>query len=568
MIKSLHKALDFLRSFTRNYLPLMYEVAVRLIDLRMLGTSWAARLSRVWGARVLIVVGVAATAYAAVLFALHGLGPETPSSAHDTILRSRFSSPPPSTQVVIVDIDERSLALLAPDYGRWPWPRSVLADGVQKLSDLGARAVVLNVLVSDPDKAQPDADAALEATAALVRAAAFPMVRLNPDNDGSSQLRVAAIAGAQDLSAGGQRTVAAILPLFGTMHDRLGVANQRPDADGIVRSYPLVWTEPQLRLPSLVGRALEVGGVSGTGLPERLPLNWRNKQGSYQRLSFADLLQAPAGDPRLTALKDAWVVVGASAPGVGQTKPTSVQAVADDNEILATALDDALSGSWLRLMPHWLTFLINVGAIWVLVALALGKIRRGAVTQAFVIAQSGFGAITLLSASYTHYLIDLSQSMSFGLAVFGVIKIVQGLETGWLRARPGLRRVDAQREYHGTLAVIGLVAQDVAEVERARLVRELEALVGVSRIIRVDDLLGGESFLKGACAGMEFLLVLAEAPQQAQIDDALARSPVRSQLRLTRHALTVPWKPDDPALAQALAPLVLESAAALLRTRP
>lgn len=568
MLKFLEQALVLIRKLAKNHLPLIYEIAARAIDLRLLGTSWAARLSRVWGARVLLAVGAGASVYALVLFAIDGLGPGAPSPAHDAILRNRFSSPPPSAQVVIVDIDERSLAMLAPEHGRWPWPRSVMADGLQKLSDLGARGVMLNVLYSDPDKGNPDGDAAMDATAAMTRNIAFPIVRLAPENDAKSQLKVAAIPGAHEDAQGAGRTVAAVLPMFATMQDRLGVANQYTEGDGIVRKYALVWQDKGFTLPSLVGRTLEVGGFAAApGTPELLSLNWRNKKGSYQRISFADLLQAKPDDPRLATLRGAWVVVGASAPGLGQTKPTSVKSVTDDNEILATALDDAISATWLRVMPHWLTLLINLGAIWVLISLAMGTLRRGALTQVFLVAQTGFGAITLLSASYTPYLIDLSESMSFGVGVFGVIKIVQGLEAGWLRARPGMRRVDAKRDYEGTLAVAGFMASDLKDEDLKRLVRSLEGIVGISRIIRVDDLFGGESFLKKACADLDFLLVLADDAGHLQIDSLFAQAPYAGHVRLDRQPLMVPWRPDDPALAEALAPMVLESGAALLRAR-
>ena len=568
MPKFLGQALVLMRKMAKNHLPLIFELAARVIDLRLLGTSWAARLSRIWGARVLLAVGAGASVYAMVLFAVDGLGPGAPSPAHDAILRNRFSSPPPSVQVVIIDIDERSLAMLAPEHGRWPWPRSVMADGLQKLSDLGARGVMLNVLYSDPDKGNPDADAAMDATAAMTRNMAFPIVRLAPENDAKSQLKVAAIPGAQENAQGAGRTVAAVLPVFATMHDRLGVANQYTEGDGIVRKYALVWQDSGFTLPSLVGRTLEVGGAAAApGAPDLMSLNWRNKEGSYQRIPFADMLQAKSDDPRLAALRGAWVVVGASAPGLGQTKPTSVKAVTDDNEILATALDDAISGTWLRVVPPWLTLLINLGAIWVLVALAMGTLRRGALTQVFLVAQTGFGAITLLSASYTPYLIDLSESMSFGAGVFGVIKIVQSLEAGWLRARPGMRRIDAKRDYEGTLAVAGFMASDLGEQDLKRLVRSLETIVGVSRIIRVDDLFGGESFLKKACADLDFLLVLADDAGHLQIDALLAQAPYVGHVSLDRQPLMLPWQPDDPALARALAPMVLESGAALLRAR-
>ena len=52
----------------------------------------------------------------------------------------------PGGEVVIVAADEKSLATL----GRWPWPRSILADVVTKLSDAGAKVIALDILLSEP----------------------------------------------------------------------------------------------------------------------------------------------------------------------------------------------------------------------------------------------------------------------------------------------------------------------------------------------------------------------------------------------------------------------------------
>ncbi|MEY4651747.1 MAG: hypothetical protein RI884_328 [Pseudomonadota bacterium] len=554
------------RVLSSLHFPRLYAWSMRGVDAKNLGASWTARLSRVWGRKVLLGVGALATVWALALFATTGLTPDAPSPAHDVILKMRHTSPVPAREVLIVDIDERSLALLAPEHGRWPWPRNVLADGAQKLTDLGARAVLLNVITADPDKANPEGDAALDATAQINRAIVFPMVRLNPENDARSQLKVSALPGAQVASGHADATVAVLLPMFGSMYDRMGVANQRPDDDGVVRKYPLVWKEKHYTLPTVVGRTLEVGGVSLQGLPEQMALNWRNKKGRYTRIPFADLLTAAPDDPRLQAVKGAFVVIGASAPGIGPTKPTSVKPVEDDSEILATAIDDALHGTWLRVMPAWLGLALNLAAIWLLVAIALGRLQGETLTRVFVAAQSAFFGITYLSASYTNHLIDLSATMSFAITVFGVIKVVQGLDDSWSRARPGFRRVDAKRSHEGALTVISFVSGDVASADMRQLQRDIEGVVGISRVVRIDDLFGGESVLKGACSAVRCLLVFAEPSQQERVDQLLEGKPFHGKLLLDRHALQAPWNPEDPALAAELAPLVLQNSAHLLRT--
>jgi adenylate cyclase len=56
---------------------------------------------------------------------------------------------PADDGVVIVAVDEKSLARV----GRWPWPRSRMADLVRRLSDGGAKAIGLDILLSEPEVA-------------------------------------------------------------------------------------------------------------------------------------------------------------------------------------------------------------------------------------------------------------------------------------------------------------------------------------------------------------------------------------------------------------------------------
>ena len=53
--------------------------------------------------------------------------------------------------VRIVDIDEDSLSRL----GQWPWPRTEVARLIDRLTDLGAATVALDILFSEPDRISP-----------------------------------------------------------------------------------------------------------------------------------------------------------------------------------------------------------------------------------------------------------------------------------------------------------------------------------------------------------------------------------------------------------------------------
>ena len=53
--------------------------------------------------------------------------------------------------VTIVDIDEKSLA----KRGQWPWPRTVIADMIINLTNLGAVAIAFDTIFAEPDRLNP-----------------------------------------------------------------------------------------------------------------------------------------------------------------------------------------------------------------------------------------------------------------------------------------------------------------------------------------------------------------------------------------------------------------------------
>lgn len=57
----------------------------------------------------------------------------------------------PDTPVRIVDIDEAALQ----EYGQWPWPRSIIARLIEKLTDKGAAVVAFDAVFAEPDRSSP-----------------------------------------------------------------------------------------------------------------------------------------------------------------------------------------------------------------------------------------------------------------------------------------------------------------------------------------------------------------------------------------------------------------------------
>ena len=76
------------------------------------------------------------------------------------LIAPREATPRP---VAIVDIDEDSLKSL----GQWPWPRTIVADLVTRVTQMGAVAIGFDVVFPEPDRISPAL--AAEASAASTR---------------------------------------------------------------------------------------------------------------------------------------------------------------------------------------------------------------------------------------------------------------------------------------------------------------------------------------------------------------------------------------------------------------
>jgi adenylate cyclase len=68
--------------------------------------------------------------------------------AFDSFQRIKPRTYNPATPVHIVDIDESALA----EFGQWPWPRTIVARLVDKLTEKGAAVIAFDVVFAEPDR--------------------------------------------------------------------------------------------------------------------------------------------------------------------------------------------------------------------------------------------------------------------------------------------------------------------------------------------------------------------------------------------------------------------------------
>lgn len=68
--------------------------------------------------------------------------------AFDTYQRVAPRAYSPETPVRIVDIDEAALA----EFGQWPWPRTIVARLIDKLTEMGAAVIAFDAVFAEPDR--------------------------------------------------------------------------------------------------------------------------------------------------------------------------------------------------------------------------------------------------------------------------------------------------------------------------------------------------------------------------------------------------------------------------------
>src|SRR5262244_295843 len=103
------------------------------------------RRTVMWVIAIIIISTVAAMAVA-------WRAPALNLAARDALVRAQGPMRPPD-EVVIVAIDEPSIKR----FGRFPWPRGLMAQALRRLSDAHPKVIALNVLYSERTNETDDA---------------------------------------------------------------------------------------------------------------------------------------------------------------------------------------------------------------------------------------------------------------------------------------------------------------------------------------------------------------------------------------------------------------------------
>jgi adenylate cyclase len=362
---------------------------------------------------------------------------------------------------VIIDVDDKSLAEL----GQWPWPRTVIADLLRKVSADEPRAIGMDMVFAEPDRLSP------RRFAAELESVTGHRIEL-PDNALDNDVVLG------DALAEGLPVVLGYLfvlerdqveppdqvpfpdcninwvppdaraPLLRAWRPLLNVPaiedgatteafwNAWVEGDAVVRQVPLFIEYGDMPYPGLALEMYRMGTgaktydlVCGSGgmlgvkvgdtfiptTPDGMAtLNWRGRRGAFPYISVCDVL---AGRVSAGRFKDKYVFIGSSAGGLHDLRSSPMGSLIPGVEFHATLVDNILQGDLFHRDQVRESGIVTFGLI-------VGGIALAAVlTYCPALLGVLFGILVLLWSVAANYYIFFLRNVYVGVA-FPLMSIV------------------------------------------------------------------------------------------------------------------------------------------------
>jgi len=263
-----------------------------------------------------------------------------------------YQSPAPA-DIVIVAIDENSLSQL----GRWPWSRQVHADVINRLNQENTLAIGLDIIFSEPEKTNKNADAALANAIAQAKNVVLPILL-------------------ETTRVNGQLIETLPLPSLALHAADLGRVHAALDEDGIARSVYLfegvgapVWQHfsqavlnVAMQLPSenqfQVASAQK--NIFSLVREQQKRVSFKGPPGHFSAISYVQVLN---GEFEKNTFKNKIVLIGATASGMNDLLSTPVSGLSQPMagvEFHANVLDSMRSNHLIDTAPMLPSLLILI----------------------------------------------------------------------------------------------------------------------------------------------------------------------------------------------------------------
>lgn len=355
---------------------------------------------------------------------------------------------PPGNDIVIIDIDEKSLHAI----GQWPWERNTVSRMIQNLSAAGAGIIGLDIVFSEEDKTSPHRFAhQLHITQML------PNYDLQLADTIEKTPTVLGYIFNFDEAFNSDRSVLPDIPAIFIEknlppHNYLlepngllsnleviqksgyssGFINNVPDASGSIRSVPLIMRYQESVYPSLAFEMFRIAmdaqkvvieysptGVSSihagrvavpTDRNGRMYLNHRGPGKTFPYISASDIVNNTF-DPK--KIEGRFVLIGTSAYGLMDLRSNPFDNIIPGIEIQATLIDNLIHQDML-LRPEWIE-VVELGmivALCAVVVFGLSFLSPYWLFGGFVALFAGIGYLNYYLLFEHHIIVNLFYSLA------------------------------------------------------------------------------------------------------------------------------------------------------------
>ncbi|MBL4821476.1 MAG: adenylate/guanylate cyclase domain-containing protein [Gammaproteobacteria bacterium] len=302
-------------------------------------------------------------------------------------------------RITLIAIDEKSVA----EIGAWPWPRQQMARLTTALNEAGVQLQLHDIVYSEPNTGDAELRLALESSTGAV-IAQVPALQTDQIVRAGVMTHPVSGVGCNNVQSSTSNFLAAHSGFAGIPK---GHISPIISTDGAIRRIPAIVCVDQQPYPALALSALLQGvnsnnwGVTlqpgeslfgpdqllqldaypGLKIPldaeGNLRISYRNSPQSYRAISAVDVIN---GNVERGMLENTWVLVGATAFGIGDIVPTPYSGATPGVELQARILGSLLDASipYTPMASMWLLGLLTLVFATVLFVLAGARDRVAA----------------------------------------------------------------------------------------------------------------------------------------------------------------------------------------------
>jgi adenylate cyclase len=341
----------------------------------------------------------------------------------DTMVRYHAQHIKTDPDIVIISIDDASLAHMENLAGSWPWPRSIHAEIVEGISQQQPQAIVFDLSFVEKDVYRPESDALFNQALQGKNTIFFPLIRrpVQEDQHGPLLAQIAPQLGLQATPQVQAQARAAFMPPMAIDLNawRLGTVNFINDIDGVGRRYAVYTDVYGWRVPSLPARVLQDLKYS-VPQQDEIVLAWAGKKNPYPRIPYHELYQDLNRQNKQRSpfeLSGKIVIIGTDASALHDIRVTPIDSLYSELDILATAIDNLKNNTQMRTLKSLDYLLICVALLGIITHMYLRSLHVLKIAAALGLV-SVFLIYTAYAAIAHHLLIEVVTILSWTWSFF------------------------------------------------------------------------------------------------------------------------------------------------------